>query len=106
MARQIISTLSALLFTFLMFGAAAGPAVAASPHFRAEPATPPAAERLVVRDIVWKCGANGCVAGKSNSRPAIECAALVREVGPLRSFSVAGQTLDAPSLEKCNARAR
>ena len=47
-----------------------------------------------------------CVAPKSSSRPAVVCAALVRETGAVRSFTVDGQALAAEQLEKCNARAR
>jgi hypothetical protein len=85
--------------------AAAAPATAAS-HYRAEPAAPRTAERLIVRDLVWKCGADGCVTGPSNSRPVVDCAALVRQVGTLRSFTVGGTAIPADQLEKCNARAR
>jgi hypothetical protein len=106
MARQLTSVLFSFLFTLLAFGAAAGPAVANGVHYRAEPLTPPPAERLVVRDLVWKCGPAGCVTGKSRSRPVIDCSAFVREVGAVRSFSVAGRSLAPDELEKCNARAR
>ena len=104
MTRQLTSSLLAFLLTFAVFG---GTAFAASGnHYRAEPATPPAASRLIVRDIVWRCGAGGCVAPRSNSRPAIDCSALAHELGTLRSFAVEGQALDSAALEKCNARAR
>jgi hypothetical protein len=106
MARQLASTLFSMLLTVLLVGAAAGPALANGTHYRAQPASPPAAERLVVRDLIWKCGPAGCVAGKGTSRPAIECAALVRQVGALRSFSAGGEPLPPEQLEKCNARAR
>ena len=83
----------------------AAPALASS-HYHAEPAAKPAASKLVLRDTIWSCGDAGCVSpSKSNSRPAIVCEVLVREVGALRSFSVAGRPLSAEQLEKCNARA-
>lgn len=84
----------------------AAPAAAAGVSYRAEPATAPAAERLVVRDLVWKCGAGVCLSAKSNSRAAVDCAALVRQIGPVRSFSIDGRPLASGELEKCNARAR
>jgi hypothetical protein len=60
----------------------------------------------VVRDTIWACGDSGCeAADRSNSRPAIVCEVLVKEVGALRSFSAGGQPLTAGQLEKCNARA-
>jgi hypothetical protein len=83
---------------------AASPANAA-PYFQAEPAEKLAAARLVLRDTVWKCGEAGCVAGKSNSRPAVVCAVLARQVGSLRSFRIGGEPMSSAELEKCNARA-
>lgn len=85
---------------------AVSPAAAAGSYYRAELATPMAADQLVVRGLIWKCGAGGCVAGRSNSRAAIDCAALAREVGTLRSFAVEGRSLTPAELEKCNAKAR
>jgi hypothetical protein len=95
---------SALALTAI--AAAASPAVAAGAYYRAELATPPAAERLVVRGVIWKCAADGCTAGPSNSRAVIDCSALARQVGTLRSFAVEGRALAPAELEKCNARAR
>ncbi len=104
MNRQLTSTLLAFLFSFTLLG---GTAFAApGGQYRAEPASPPTAARLVVKDIVWRCGAAGCVAPRSHSRPAIDCAALAHEVGTLRSFTVEGRALDPPALETTNARAR
>ena len=88
----------------LGFALAAAPALAA-PAYQAEPAAKPAAAKLVLRDTVWKCGDAGCAGSQSNSRPAVVCAVLAREVGALRSFSAEGRTLSAEELEKCNARA-
>jgi hypothetical protein len=105
MIRQTLAHFVGPFATFLAFVAFAAPAFAA-PHYTAEPLAPPAAERLIVRDLVWRCGAAGCATGKSNSLPATDCAALVRKVGPLRSFAAAGRAIDAAALEKCNARAR
>ena len=104
MTRFFASTLLAFLFSFTLLG---GTAFAApGGQYRAEPASPPTASRLIVKDIVWRCGAGGCVAPRSNSRPAIDCSALAHEIGTLRSFTVEGQALDPAALEKCNARAR
>ncbi len=86
--------------------AATAPAMAAGSYYRAELATPASADRLIVRGLIWKCGAEGCVAGRSNSRALIDCSALARQVGTLRSFSVEGRTLAPDELEKCNAKAR
>jgi hypothetical protein len=104
MAPRLFSFLAIL--TSLTSGAVAGPASANGIFYRAEPAAQPGAERIVVRDLVWKCGAGACVSGRSNSRAPVDCAALVRQVGALKSFVVEGQALPPSDLEKCNARAR
>ena len=83
----------------------AAPALAA-PQFVAQPNTPPASAKLVVKDTLWSCGEAGCSAASSNSRPAVVCASLAKQVGPLASFSVKGEALSADELGKCNARAK
>jgi hypothetical protein len=83
----------------------AAPTLAGS-HYHAQPAAKRAAAKLVLRDTIWSCGDTGCAAPtRSNSRPAIVCEILVKEVGALRSFSAGGQPLTAEQLEKCNSRA-
>jgi hypothetical protein len=110
MTRKFAPTLFSLVLAFLTIGAAAGPAMAAGAssgaYYRAQPAAAPPAAQLVVRDLVWNCGADGCVAGRSTSRAATDCSALARQVGALRSFTVEGRALAPDELEKCNARAR
>lgn len=84
----------------------ASPAVASN-HYHADPASKPAAAKLVLRDTIWSCGDAGCsAAAKSSSRPAIVCELLVKEVGALRTFTAAGQPLTPEQLERCNARAQ
>jgi hypothetical protein len=102
MTRRFTSSPTAFLIAASLFG---GTAVAGT-LYRAEPAAPPAAGRLIIKDVVWKCGTGGCVAPQHHSRPAVDCLALVRKIGALRSFTVGGQPLDAAALGKCNARAR
>ena len=102
MIRQLTSSLLAFLLAAALFGGTAF----AGTQYRAEPAAPPGAARLIVKEIVWKCGAGGCVAPHGSSRPAVDCSALAREVGTLRSFTVGGQPLDSAALGKCNAKAR
>jgi hypothetical protein len=75
-------------------------------HYRPSPAAAPAAARLIVRDVVWRCGSAGCVAPRSGSRPAIVCASVARSLGTLRSFSAGSEGFDADALENCNRRAR
>lgn len=90
----------------LALGAGSGPAFAAASYYRAQPVSPPAETRIVLRDVIWACGETGCSGSKSNSRPAIVCAVLAREVGALESFSIEGRRLDRQELEKCNSRAK
>ena len=81
------------------------PALAAG-HFQAQPATQPAQARIVARDNLWHCGGAGCSSNRTSTRPAIVCSSLVREVGRLTSFSVAGTAFSAEQLAACNTRAR
>jgi len=105
MTRFAVPILSALSLASLSLAAAA-PALAAGPYYRAELATPASSGQVTARGLIWKCSAAGCVAGKSNSRPAIDCASLAREAGALRSFTVQGRALSDADLEKCNAKAK
>jgi hypothetical protein len=99
-------TRNLLLAAAGLLACTAGAASARTSQYRAELAAPAAAARLVVRDIVWNCTGAGCVAGQGNSRPIVDCAALARQAGAIRSFSVAGAALPAEAMEKCNAAAR
>jgi hypothetical protein len=100
-----VSRIQALLLPLLALAAA--PAGASAPsEYRAELAAPAPADRIVVRDTVWHCAGDSCVAAAGNSRPAIACAALAKTAGALRSFSVEGRAIATAELEKCNARAR
>jgi hypothetical protein len=76
------------------------------PYYQAEPAAAPAKAQVIAGELAWRCGAQGCFAGKSGSRPVVDCEGLVRAVGRVKSFAVAGAALPADQLEKCNARAR
>jgi hypothetical protein len=105
---KLSTPLLALLTAGSLFGTVApAPAETGAVKYRAELASPAAQNRFAVRDLVWKCAeGTACVAPQGTSRPVVECAALARQVGELRTFSVAGRALSAAELEKCNARAR
>ena len=79
----------------------ASPAFAAG-HFEAQPVTRPAQERFVARDNAWRCTEAGCSSARTTTRPASVCTSLVRAVGPLRSFSVAGAAFSEAQLAACN----
>jgi hypothetical protein len=75
-------------------------------YYQAAPAAAPAKAQVIAGELVWRCGADGCTAGRSGARPVVDCQGLVRAVGPVKSFAVAGAPLAPDQLEKCNARAR
>ncbi len=92
--------------TFILASALIASPALASNHYHAEPVVKAAAAKIVLRDTIWSCNDAGCASSsRSNSRPAIVCEVLVKQVGALRSFSAGGQSLGAEQLEKCNARA-
>ncbi|HEX4738046.1 MAG TPA: hypothetical protein VH331_10850 [Allosphingosinicella sp.] len=94
-----------LAFPLVLLAFSAAPASATANQYRAELSKPAATQRFVVRDLVWSCAGDSCVATQTTSRPATDCAALADKVGALRSFAVAGQPVATDTLEKCNARA-
>ena len=106
MTRRATPLLLAIFFPLAALAAPVTNASAAGHHYKAEPAAPPSVEKLIVRQTAWKCGPNGCVAAQGSSRPAVECGALARQLGALKSFAAGGRAFDANELEKCNARAR
>jgi len=75
-------------------------------HFSAQPETRPTQQRLLARDNIWRCGEAVCTSPRTATRPAIVCSTLARQVGALRSFSVAGRPFAAEELAVCNSRAR
>ncbi|MFN6934354.1 MAG: CC_3452 family protein [Tsuneonella sp.] len=99
----------AAAYTALTFGAAItpSPAQAASvPFYRAELTAPvtDGKARPIASGLVWKCAESACTAGEASSRPAIVCARLAKEVGPLTSFSAGGKALEAEDLARCNGK--
>jgi hypothetical protein len=65
----------------------------------------PAATKTVVRDVILNCDGAVCSAAQGTSRPAIVCASIARELGPVTTFRAGDQTLDGEALAKCNAKA-
>ncbi|MFD1610424.1 hypothetical protein ACFSCW_01260 [Sphingomonas tabacisoli] len=65
----------------------------------------PAATKTVVHEIPVSCDGAVCAAPKGNSRPAIVCASIARELGPVTAFRAGDQALDGEALAKCNAKA-
>lgn len=65
----------------------------------------PAATKNVVRGMLINCDGANCAAAEGTSRPAIVCASIARELGPVTSFRAGEQALDGEALAKCNAKA-
>ena len=74
------------------------------PFYRAELAAPAAEARPIAAGVAWFCNDDSCAATKGTSRPVIVCARLVKEVGPVASFTAGGEALDAAQLAKCNGQ--
>lgn len=85
---------------------AVGTAQTARGYYAATPVTASAKTSIITRNTVWKCGEGTCVASKSDSRDAIMCELVAREVGTLQTFSAGGTAFDADALAKCNTRAK
>lgn len=84
------------------------PAVAQSPAARqtAELVAPAADAKFVGKGTIWRCAGTACTAPASDSRPAISCSSLVKQVGKVSAFTVGGVALDQSALERCNSFAR
>ena len=95
MFRPILAVTAAL--------AAAAPAAAA--NYSAKPATP-APDKIVAREIVWKCGPEACQGATAESRPLVLCQALAKRAGRIDSFLVDGRAFSAAELDRCNAAAK
>jgi len=75
-------------------------------YYAATPVSATAKTSIVTRSTVWKCGGGVCVASRSDSRDAIMCELVAREVGALQTFTAGGTAFDADALAKCNSRAK
>ena len=68
-------------------------------------ANQPEAAKQVVRGTIFSCAGETCSGAEGTSRPAIVCASIARELGPVTSFRAGGESLDGDALAKCNAKA-
>ncbi len=62
--------------------------------------------KVIGKGVVWRCNGTNCVAPEGPSRPAVSCAALVKQAGKVTAFNVNGVGLDEAALERCNSFAR
>lgn len=65
----------------------------------------PAAGKTVVHEMVVNCDGANCSAAQGTSRPAIVCASIARQLGPVTAFRAGDTVLDGEALAKCNAKA-
>jgi hypothetical protein len=101
-----LAALASLAVTALTLVVSATPAFAGAPAYRLVPVTAAKASTVVARDVLWRCGPDGCTAGSATSRPAVVCATAVREVGAISSFTANGKDFSTEELAACNAKAR
>lgn len=96
---------SALVYTGLVLGVAAGPApveAAGAPYYTAKLAAPATETRTVSDGVAWACKDATCVANKTSARPLRVCRGLNRKFGEVAEFKVNGELLAAEELAKCN----
>ena len=101
---------AAVAYTALTFSAALAPspaqAATGESFYRAELSAPLTGKtaKPIASGLVWKCVGTACTAGEATSRPAIVCARLAKQVGPLDAFSAKGRTFEADELARCNGK--
>ena len=101
---KLIATLAIAAATLAGTAAIAAPAPA--DVYVAVPAAPSTKTGFITRSTAWRLQGQAFVAGHAPERPAILCELVVRQVGAVSSFTVAGKPYDADQLAKCNAKAR
>lgn len=89
----------------LISGAAANAQARGGSYYNATLTTAAHAPRTVAGALIWNCSGTACTAPRGTSRPAVVCARLVRELGPVSAFSADGRALEGADLERCNAAA-
>jgi hypothetical protein len=99
---KLFATLALIASATLSTAAAAAPA----DLYVAVPAAKSTKTSFITRSTIWRQQNDGFVAGSAPERPAVLCELVVRQVGGLSSFTVAGKAYDADQLAKCNAKAK
>ena len=94
----------ALASSLTLLGSAAI-AQPAGGYYNVTLAEPAAAARTVVHEMVVNCDGATCSAAQGASRPAIVCASIARQFGPVTAFRAGETVLDGEALAKCNAKA-
>jgi hypothetical protein len=100
--------IAALLFSLVGSLTLLGSAAMAQPgngYYSVTLANEAGASKQIVRGMAFTCDGATCAAAEGTSRPAIVCASIARELGPVTSFRAGGEPLDGEALAKCNAKA-
>ena len=91
------------LAALILVAAVTAPAAAAS--YFAKPATPTSGQ-MIVPDMSWSCGSEGCQGSTMESRPVVLCESLAKRAGTIERFAVDGRDFSATELATCNAAVR
>jgi hypothetical protein len=100
--------IAALLFSLIGSFALLGSAAVAQPNagfYSVTLANEAPEAKQVVRGTLFSCNGASCAAAEGTSRPAIVCASVVKQLGPVTSFRAGDVVLDGEGLAKCNAKA-
>lgn len=102
-----MNTRIAFIAALSLAGMVASPVAAqTSARQTAELSAPAKTAKVIGKGVVWHCAGASCTAPQGDSRPAISCAALVKQVGQVSAFTVGGVALDEAALTRCNSFAR
>lgn len=103
--QHVASFAGAVVIVASLFAGAAAIAQPRTGFYDVTLSTPATEVRTVAGGVVWSCDGTSCTAPRGTSRPTMMCARLVRELGPVASFSANGEALDAAAIERCNGSA-
>jgi hypothetical protein len=101
---SIIGGNHAMQLRWIAFGAALFATPALAGEFQAQLVKPVSEAAPVVEDVVWRCQGTQCVTTSDTGSASAKrsCFGLVREVGPLASFSDGSTNFTADQLARCN----
>ena len=103
--KKLVSIAAAIVAAGTAMMATTAGAQPAQAYYVAVPATQPTDAHLVTRTAAWTAQGDAYVANRAPERPEILCQLVAGKVGPLTSFTVKGEALEADKLAKCNAKA-
>ncbi|HYZ47877.1 MAG TPA: hypothetical protein VE567_03180 [Sphingomonas sp.] len=101
---RLSASFLALVGSFTLLGSAAI-AQPGGQFYQVTLASQPEAARQIVRGMAFACSGGTCTGAEGTSRPAIVCASIARELGPVTAFRAGGEALDGAALAKCNEKA-